>query len=203
MSKILIVNCSHKNIKPIDEIINMFDDYFKSHNIDSHTLLVSNMRVVSCTECKICMQVPGDDPEKCFHHDNMDDIIDTIEEYNAYVFLSDTNSMFSSNETFQKFSKRLAAYYYWPYGTKNSIPRKKTLDKTSVLINYNTTMGLFSSTFSVALDQLKTNSIAIGAEPISSLTIRPNKNLNDFIDEYKIKIGQCAQELINSLKKAS
>lgn len=195
MSKILIVNCSHKNTKQINKIIETFQNYFKSNNIESLNIPINSLRVVSCTECRVCMQVPGDEPEKCFHHDNMDDIIDILEECNAYVFLSDTNSIFSTNEVFQKFSKRLAAYYYWPYGTRNSIQRKKEHNKTSILINYNTTFGLFA----VALEQLKTNSIAIGAKPISSLTLKPTKNTNDFLDTYKSQIESSAQTLINSL----
>lgn len=203
MNKISIVNCSHKNTQQIDEIIETFKNYFKAHNIETLTIPLNALRVVSCTECKICMQVPGDVPEKCFHHDNMDDIIDILEDCNAYVFLSDTNSLFSANEVFQKFSKRLAAYYYWPYGTKSSVHRKKTHDKTSVLVNYNTTINLFSSTFGVALDQLKTNSIAIGAEPVSTLTLKPTKNLSNFIGENKSQIEQSAQALIKSLQAAS
>jgi len=203
MNKISIVNCSHKNTQQIDEIIETFKNYFTSHNIETLIIPINSLRVAACTECKVCMQVSGDEPEKCFVRDNMDDIIDILEECNAYVFLSDTNSMFSANEVFQKFSKRLAAYYYWPFGTKSSIHRKKTHDKTSVLVNYNTTLGLFSSSFGVAIEQLKTNSIAIGAEPVSTLTLTPTKNLANFIDEYKSQIEQSAQALIKSLQAAS
>jgi len=203
MSKIAIINCSHDNKKQVDEIIDTFTHFFMINHVETQTIPVINLRIVSCNECKICMQPTGDSPVKCFHHDNMDDVIDKMEDSDAFIFLSDTNSMFSANEVFQKFSKRLAAYYYWPFGTKSSIHRKKVHDKTSVLINYNTTMGLFGSSYSVALEQLKTDSIAVGAEPVAEITVKPTKNSDDFNAEYKKELELSAYKLLQSLIKAS
>lgn len=199
MSKICIVDCSEKNTQHIEIIINIFTHFFNSHNIETLVVPISSLRVVSCTDCKVCMQVPGIDPAKCFHRDGMDDIIDVIENSDAYVFLSDTNSMFSANEILQKFSKRLAGYYYWPYGSKCSINRKNIYDKSSILINYNASKGIIKKSHSEALKQLKTNSMAIGAEPVATLSFKSTKKLDKFTNKYKIIIESSAKKLIKSL----
>lgn len=199
MGKIAIINCSHENKKQINDIIDVFTHYFLLNHIETETIPISNLRIVACTECKVCMQTPGETPEKCFIHDNMDEIIDKIEAANAFIFLSDTTSMFSANEVFQKFSKRLAAYYYWPYGTKSSIHRKRIHNKTSILVNYNTTMGFFKSSYLVALEQLKTNSIAVGADPVAQITLKPAKNTQNFISVYKKELETCCEKLLKSL----
>ena len=199
MGKIAIINCSHENKKQIDEVIDIFTHYFLLNHIETETIRISNLRIAACTECKVCMQLPGETPVKCFMHDNMDDIIDKMESANAFIFLSDTTSMFSANEVFQKFSKRLAAYYYWPFGTKSSTHRKKVHNKTSILVNYNTTMGFFKSSYLVALEQLKTNSIAVGAEPVAQITLKPSKNPHNFKSLYKKELEISAEKLLKSL----
>lgn len=203
MNKIAILDCSYNNTAQICEITNLLNDFFISNDVLVKLVMVNKSRIVSCNECKICMQSIEDIPQKCFHHDEMDDIIDIMEESNAFVFISDTDSIFSANEVFKKFSKRLAGYYYWPFGTKSSVHRKKIHDKSSILINYNTTMGLFNSAYTTALNQLETSSIAIGADPVGTLTIKPVEKSDELIDTYYKEIEFCAYKLLRSLTKHS
>lgn len=200
MNKITILDCSHKNRTQISKITKRLYDFFTANSVHVKLVIVSNTRIASCNECRICMQVVGQIPQKCVHHDQMDDIIDLMEECNAFVFISDTNSMFKANNIFKRFSKRLAGYYYWPFGTKSSQHRKKTDDKLSILINYNTTLGIFNTSYNTALEQLKTSSITIGAKPVASLTIKPTKESDKLIDEYYKDIELCAYKLLRGLK---
>ncbi len=203
MNKIVILDCSYDNSTHINKITSLLNDFLSSNQIDTKIVQISKYRIASCNECKICMQPLGNTPIKCFHHDQMDDIIDILEDNDAFVFVSDTANMFKPNEVFHKFSKRLAGYYYWPFGTKSSIHRKKIHDKFSILINYNTTLGLFNKSYETALGQLKTSSIAIGAEPVATLTIKPAKKPDELINEYYKEIEFCAYKLLRSLKNVS
>mgnify|MGYP000046393391 CR=1 FL=1 len=203
MNKVAILDCSHNNSNQINKIITLLDDFLSHNNIITKIVPIKQSRIVSCNECKICMQPAGCEPVKCFHHDQMDDVIDAIEDNDAFIFISDTDSIFSANDTFQRFSKRLAAYYYWPFGTKSSIHRKKIHDKFSILLNYNTTFDLFNKTYETSLEQLKTASIAVGAEPVATLTIKPEIKPNELINEYYKEIELCAYKLLRSLKRAS
>lgn len=181
MNKIVIIDSSHENRKEIDEIIDMYSKRILSNNIEAHPINVTNLRIVSCTQCKVCMQTPGETPKKCFHYDSMHDIIDIIEDSDSFIFINDTNSMFDSNKIFKKFTKRLAAYHYWPYGSENSALRKKNHTKNSILINYDTTLGLFSNSFG----QLTLNSMAIGAMPVAKISVKPTKDSNNFLSKYE------------------
>ena len=200
MNKVAILDCSYENSSHINQISSLLNTFLNSNEIEVQIVQIKESRIASCNECKICMQPTGNSPIKCFHHDQMDDVIDAIEKNDAFVFLSDTSSMFSANEVFQKFSKRLAGYYYWPFGTKSSIHRKKIHDKFSILLNYNTTFGLFNKSYTTALGQLKTSSIAIGAQPVASLTIKPSDKPDELINEYYKEIEFCAYKLLRSLK---
>ena len=77
----------------------------------------------------------------------MNEAIDQIEDADAYVILADRNNLFSQNKVHAKFAQRLVAYHYWPYGQGQSTPRKITLEKTSILINYNTTKYFMNHSF--------------------------------------------------------
>ncbi|XPV52537.1 MAG: hypothetical protein ACNI3H_09190 [Halarcobacter ebronensis] len=64
----------------------------------------------------------------------------------------------------KSFLNSLVAYYYWPYGQTNSTPRKITLPKKSILINYNTTKYFLNHSFYTAKKYMEHASISIGAK---------------------------------------
>ncbi len=203
MHKIVILDCSYENSTQINKITSLLNDFLSSNQITSQIVQVNKYRIASCTECKICMQPLGDTPIKCFHHDQMGDIIDILEDNDAFIFVSDTSNIFRSNKVFKKFSKRLAGYYYRPFGTKKPVHRKKVHDKFSILINYNTTFAFFNKSYSKSIENLKTSSIAIGAQPVATLTIKPTKEPNELINNYYKEMEICVDELLRSLKNDS
>ena len=144
---IKFIDCTETHHNDMEKIVEFLSDYFNSLKVKNYKLKLSELRIVKCTQCRCCTQKNGNEPVKCVFKDEMNDAIDAIEEADAYVILADRNNLFSKNEVHAKFSERLVAYHYWPYGQVQSTPRKITLEKTSILINYNTTKYLYRSFF--------------------------------------------------------
>jgi len=128
----------------------------------------------------------------------MNSTIDEIEEADAYIILADRNNLFSKNKIHEKFSERLVAYYYWPYGQTNSTPRKITLPKKSILINYNTTKYFLNHSFYTAKKYMEHASISIGAKVLDWEVITPQK---DLIKSYSSRLKNLADNLISSFEK--
>ncbi len=195
---ISFLDCTEKYHKEINRIVDFLSEYFNSLKIKNYQLKVAQKRIVKCTKCRCCTQKNGIDPEKCFIADEMNEVIDQIEEADAYVILADRNSLFSENKVYKKFSERLVSYYYWPYGKVKAVPRKVSLDKTSILINYNTTKLFMNHSFITSITYMKKTSSSIGAEVLDWELITPK---DDLIKSYKTRLLQMANKLIASLKK--
>lgn len=193
MNDITLIDCCEDVNEDIKEIKSYLHNYLQSKNIELKELDIRDMKIVSCTHCHCCAQTQSHSPIKCFLHDEMDSVIDDIEDTTSYIILSDTHSILDHNKVYDKFSERLVAYYYWPYGSKDFQLRKTTLDKKSVLINYNTSKFFCEKSFSISKDHLNDSSNAIGAKVIDALMIKPTKNI---IDDYKEKLEKLCLELI-------
>lgn len=84
----------------------------------------------------------GDAPGQCVHDDGMADLVNKIEDADAYVLAAPTN--FSSvTALFKRFSERLAVYGYWPWGkAAPAFRRAKMLKKPAIIISSCAAPGL-------------------------------------------------------------
>jgi len=195
---IKFIDCTETHHNDMEKIVDFLSDYFNSLKVKNYRLKLSELRIVKCTQCRCCTQKNGNEPVKCVFKDEMNDAIDEIEEADAYVILADRNNLFSKNEVHAKFSERLVAYHYWPYGQVQSTPRKITLEKTSILINYNTTKYFMNHSFYTSKVNMERTSTSIGAKVLDWQPITPKK---DLLASYKKRLIEMADKLLISLEK--
>lgn len=195
---IKFIDCTETYHKDVDEIVYFLSTYFDSLGIKNYRLKFSELRIAKCSLCRHCTQEEGENPVKCIIKDDLNDTLDKIEEADAYVILADRNNLFSKNKIHEKLSERLVAYHYWPYGQDHSIPRRITLNKTSILINYNTTKYFMNHSFYTSKMYMEQTSSSIGAKVLDWLVVTPN---NDLIKNYAKRLKETADKLINSLKE--
>lgn len=197
MKRITIIDCCQNDHDEIDEIKNYLVSRFENSDTKFDTVKLSELNIVRCTECRCCAQKKGDNPKKCFVHDEMDYVIDEIESSDSYILISDRSSIFKENKVYSKFSKRLVAYYYWPYGQTQSIPRKLNLNKKSIVINFNTGSYFVNKAFDTCKQNLKNSATAIGAKVLDALQVRPSKEGN-FLSSYKHQLKLMTKKLLKA-----
>jgi len=195
---IKFIDCTETYHNDMDKIIGFFSEYFLSLGISTCQLKLSQLQIVKCTQCRCCTQKKGEEPSKCCMNDDMNEAIDKIEKADAYVILADRNNLFSKNKVHEKFSERLVAYYYWPYGQVQSTPRRISLKKSSILINYNTTKYFMNHSFYMSKIYMEHTSTSIGAKVLDWQVITPQENL---IKSYEERFKEMAEELISSIAK--
>lgn len=195
---IKFIDCSEKYHNEVNLIVNFLSNYFDALNIKNQRLKFSALKIAKCTQCRCCTQIKGENPIKCVLKDEMNDALDQIEEADGYVILADRNNLFSKNQIHEKVSQRLVAYHYWPYGQVKSIPRKTTLSKSSLLINFNTTKYFMNHSYYTSKVYMEQTSHSIGAKVIDWQVIIPN---HDLIKDYAKRLKEMADELIESLKQ--
>ncbi len=198
---ITFIDCSEQYHSEINTIINYLDQYFNSINIDTNILTINQYKIAKCTQCRCCTQKKGENPIKCVIKDEMSDLIDKIEKSDSYVILADRNSLFERNKIHEKFSERLVAYYYWPYGQVEAKPRRGYFSKNSILINLNTTKYFMNHSFYTSKLYMEHTSASIGARVIDWVALTPKENL---LENYESRLKQMAYRLIASInQKAS
>lgn len=191
MKKITIIDCSENIHNEVDDIVNFLTNHFKAVDTKFDRLKVSDLRVVSCKECKGCPKTKEDEELKCILEKEMSYVIDKIESSDSYIIISDTSSLLGQNKVYDKFSKRLVAYYYWPTGSRKQNPTG--LDKKSVLINYNSSNFFRNMSFSISKDKMIHSSTAIGAEVIDTMMMQPS---TDVVEKYKTRLTNMTNKLI-------
>ncbi len=195
---IKFIDCIEKYHDETKKVITFLSNYFTSLGIENHITKFSELQIVKCTQCRCCTQKKGDNPAKCIMKDDLNDVLDEIEEADAFVILADRNNLFSRNKVHAKISERMVAYYYWPYGQVQSTHRKAKLEKTSILINYNTTKYFMNHSFYTSKTFMEHTSTAIGAKVVDWQAITPHK---DLVANYKKRLIEMADKLVASLKK--
>lgn len=192
------IDCTETYHNDMDKVVDFLSNYFNSLDIKSYRLKFSELKIAKCTQCRCCTQIKGENPVKCVIKDEMNDTIDQIEEADAYVILADRNNLFTKNKVHEKVSERLVAYHYWPYGQVNSTPRRITLAKTSILINYNTTKYFMNHSFYTSKMYMEQTSSSIGAKVLDWEAITPKENL---LSSYASRLKDMADKLIESFQE--
>ena len=199
--QVLFIDCSEKNHKAINSIVNYLSDYFDQLNIINSKISISKLKITKCTQCRCCTIKQSNTPVKCATKDDMSYVIDAIENANCYVILADRNSLFKRNAIHQKFSQRLVSYYYWPYTQAQASLREPIQYKNSILINLNTTKYFMNHSFYTSKLYMEGTSYSIGAKVQDWVALHPKKKL---IESYEDRLKQMAYRLISSFnKKAS
>ena len=194
---IKFINCTEKHHKELDEVIGFLNNYIVSNGIKTDEIKMSAVQITTCTECRCCTQKKGEIPVKCIFKDEMNDVLDLLENCDGYVILADRNNLFSKNQVHEKFSQRLIGYQYWPYGQERAIPRKK-LEKSSILINYNTTKYIANHTFYTSKKYMEYTSNSLGAKVLDWEAITPQK---DLLEVYKDRFIKMANLLIKEVRQ--
>ena len=195
---IKFIDCIETYHDDMDKVVDFLSNYFTSLGIKNYRLKLGQMKIVKCTQCRCCTQKKGENPVKCVIKDDMNDTIEEIEKADAFVILADRNNLFKRNSIHAKFSERLVAYYYWPYGQVQSTPRRISLDKSSILINYNTTKYFMNHSFYTSKLNMEHSSTSIGAKVIDWQAITPH---DDLIKSYKDRLIEMADKLVESIEE--
>ena len=167
--KILAINGSYREGGITDQTVAGVIDNLEALDADVEHVKLREFPIEFCRNCRQCMQQPGDDPGTCVLHDRMAELIEKIEEADAYILAAPTN--FSSvTALFKRFAERLAVYGYWPWGKAAPVFRKaKMRKKPAIIISSCAAPGLMGRLTYNTNKSLKIAADTIGAKVVGSM----------------------------------
>lgn len=115
ITRVLVINGSYRDDGFTDRAIEAAVEALNEVGAETEIVNLRDYPIEFCLNCRECTQQQGSSPGKCVIDDGMHDLIDKIEESQAYILASPTN-FGSVTALFKRFMERLVAYAYWPWG---------------------------------------------------------------------------------------
>ena len=169
MTRILAINGSYRDDGVTDQTVELMVEAAQAAGADVEVVLLRDYPIEFCLNCRECTQQPGEDPGHCVQHDGMNELVNKIEQADAYILASPTN--FSSvTAIFKRFMERLIMYAYWPWDMGTPRFRKqKVAKKKAVLVSSCAAPGLLGRLSYHTRNQLKMTAKTIGAKPVGTI----------------------------------
>lgn len=120
-------------------------------------------KIEFCTNCRGCMQDPGQKRGLCPLNDDMGAILDKLEAADGVIFGAPVNC-FNVNALTRRFMERMAVYGYWPWGAAAPKYRTENSGKKAALITSTAMPAFFGRFFTGAVRALKYSARGLGAE---------------------------------------
>jgi len=169
MIMILAINGSYRDDGITDKTVDVLKQTLEASGEQVEVVLLRDYPIEFCLNCRECTQQPGEEPGQCVQHDGMQELVNKIENADAYILASPTN--FSSvTAIFKRFMERLVVYAYWPWGMPAPRLRKKnTIKKKALLVSSSAAPAFMARLAYSTQRQLKMTAKVIGAEPVGTI----------------------------------
>jgi len=160
---------------------------------EKHYLVDRNIKF--CTNCRECMQTPGQERGTCVLEDDMEALLQTIENADGLVIGSPVNFNNVTAIT-RTFMERCVGYVHWPWGVDKPLIRTPGIGKKVVLVSASSAPARMGQTFKGAKDALEYLANILVAHCIGHLFIdQVNKERMDLPGKAMKKAVQLGRKL--------
>ncbi len=169
MTIILAINGSYRNDGVTDKTVELLTQELISAGAEVENIYLRDYPIEFCLNCRECTQQAGEAPGKCVLDDDMHNLVEKIEQADAYILASPTN-FGSVTALFKRFMERLIVYGYWPWGSKYPKFRKaKVMNKKAILVSFCGAPRIMGRWLFGSYGQLKKTASLVGAIPVGGI----------------------------------
>jgi multimeric flavodoxin WrbA len=134
----------------VDSTVNEVLSAARSRGAETEKIFLLDQHIEFCTNCRTCMQEPGQERGKCILEDGMDNILKKIAAADSIVIGAPVNC-WDVNALTRKFYERCVGFAYWPWGALAPEIRNTKRTKKAVLISSSAAPGWYSRIFTNAM----------------------------------------------------
>ena len=169
-NKVVAIVGSYRKGGTIDQAVEAILEGARAKGAITQTVQLRNCNIEFCTNCRHCMQEPGETRGKCLQQDDMEPILAGIEAADAVILGAPVNA-FNTTALFRRFIERLVGYGYWPWGQLSPKSRSKLKPRKAVLVSSAAMPGFLIPLATGAPRALRTAAELLGAKPVGKLWI--------------------------------
>jgi multimeric flavodoxin WrbA len=168
--KVVAIVGSYRNGGTIDQAVEAILEGARAKGAVTQTVQLRSCHIEFCSNCRHCMQDPGEVRGKCVQQDDLEAILAGIETADAVVLGSPVNA-FNTTALFRRFIERLVGYGYWPWGQNAPKARTKLKPRKAVLVASAAMPGFLIPCATGAPRALRTAATLLGAKTVGKLWI--------------------------------
>ena len=168
--KVVAIVGSYRKGGTIDQAVEAILEGARAKGAVTQTVQLRNCHIEFCTNCRQCMQEPGEARGRCVQHDDLEAILAGIGSADAVVLGSPVNA-FNTTALFRRFIERLVGYGYWPWGQNAPKARTKLKPRKAVLVASAAMPGFLIPLATGAPRALRTAATLLGAKTVGKMWI--------------------------------
>jgi putative NADPH-quinone reductase len=161
---------SYRKGGTIDQAVEAILEGARAKGAITQTVQLRNCHIEFCTNCRHCMQEPGETRGRCLQKDDLEPILAGIESADAVVLGAPVNA-FNTTALFRRFIERLVGYGYWPWGQNAPKTRSDRKSRKAVLVTSAAMPGFLIPLATGAPRALRTAAGLLGAKTVGKLWI--------------------------------
>ena len=184
---------SYRQGGTIETAVEVMLDAARAHGAETHVFHLREQHIEFCTNCRSCMQSPGEIRGHCIQQDDLEKILTAAEAADTLVLGSPVNA-YNATAIFRRFLERLVGFGYWPWGQNAPRLRSKNRPRRAVLVTSAAMPAFFIPLATGAPRALRLAAELLGAKPLRTMWIglaahSPDPHLSTAVRARAAKIG--------------
>jgi putative NADPH-quinone reductase len=193
-ARVVAIAGSYRKGGITDQAVEAVLEGARESGAETETVRLIERHLEFCTNCRKCMQAPGEERGKCVQKDDLESILAEIETADAVVLASPVND-YNVTAIFRLFMERLVGYAYWPWGKNAPTARTKRQPRRAALISSAAMPGFLIPLATGAPRALRLTAKLLGARRVGSLWIglaahQPRQQLSDRVRKRARRLGR-------------
>jgi putative NADPH-quinone reductase len=191
--RVVAICGSYRQGGVIDQAVEAVLAGAREKGAETKTFHLREQHIEFCTNCRKCMQAPGEDWGKCVQKDDLEKILAEIKVADALVLGSPVNC-YNVTAIFRRWMERLVGSGFWPWGQPAPKARQKKPSLRAVLVASSAMPGFLIPLASGAARALKLAATLLNARPVGSMWMglvaqTPNYHLSPRLHERARRLG--------------
>jgi len=168
----------------------------EQQGVETKKIYLLDQHIEFCTNCRTCMQEPGEARGKCILEDDLDGLLTEIEQADYLVIGAPVNFA-NVNALTRRFMERCVGFAWWPWESPAPKIRKRSRNKRAVLVSASGAPAWMARYFTGTLGALKKMATLFGAKPVGVLWVGlVNKEYMELPQKSSLKAHVLGRKLV-------
>lgn len=191
--RVVAICGSYRQGGAIDQAVEAVLEGAREKGAETRIFHLREQQIEFCTNCRQCMQEPGEEWGKCVQKDDLEKILGEIKLADSLVLGSPVNC-YNVTAIFRRWMERLVGSGYWPWGQPAPKARRKIPSRRAVLVASSGMPGFLIPLASGAARALRLAATLLNARPVGSMWMglvaqQPNYELTPRLRKRARKLG--------------
>lgn len=166
--RVVAICGSYRQGGAIDQAVEAVLAGAREKGAETRTFHLREQNIEFCTNCRQCMQQPGEEWGRCVQKDDLEKILAAVKAADALVLGAPVNC-YNVTAIFRRWMERLVSTCYWPWGQSSPKARRKKASRRAVLLASSAMPGFLIPWATGATRALRLTAELLNAQPVGNM----------------------------------